>query len=158
MTMNWNKLKEVVSWGHYIHWAQLNADRWICADDHSSAESVATSFQFFASMYVAIEGWKNLKLDDPKIEHIIEKNNEGIKLLRRARNAVYHFQKEMYGEKMTAFAIEFGRDSWVMDLYYEFIRFIAEYPSKVYPFDERQEEFVFKYYEMLGWNPEYKQT
>ena len=71
-SMNWDELKEVASWGQYVHWAQLNVDRWICADDHTPAESVATSFQFFASMYVAIEGWEQLKLQDAEIERILE--------------------------------------------------------------------------------------
>ena len=114
--MNWDELKEVASWGQYVHWAKLNVDRWFCADDQTPAESVATSFQFFASMYVAIEGWEQLKLRDAEIERILQENKEGVVLLRRARNAVYHFQKKMYGEKMTEFAYEFGKDSWVIDL------------------------------------------
>jgi len=154
--MNWDELKEVASWGQYVHWAQLNVDRWICADDHTPAESVATSFQFFASMYVAIEGWEQLKLQDAEVERILHENKEGVVLLRRARNAVYHFQKKMYGEKMTEFAYEFGKDSWVVDLYYEFVRFLGEYPKKVYPFDERKEDFVAQFYEILGWTPEYE--
>ena len=97
--MNWDELKEVASWGQYVHWAQLNGDRWICADDHTPAESVATSFQFFATMYVVIEGWQQLKLQDVEIDRILQENQEGVALLRRARNAIYHFKKKCMARK-----------------------------------------------------------
>ncbi|MBH03708.1 MAG: hypothetical protein CMP08_06240 [Xanthomonadales bacterium] len=93
--MNWEELKEVASWGQHLLLAQLNADRWMCLEENTAAESVALTFQFFASMFVVIEGWKKLKLRDQKIEEILDQNREGVDLLRRARNAVYHFQKEM---------------------------------------------------------------
>lgn len=154
--MNWDKLKEVASWGQYLHWAQLNVDRWICPEDHTEAESIAVAYQFFASMYVVIEGWKQLKIEDSKIDGILSQNIEGVELLRRARNAVYHFQKEMHGEKMSGFANELGRDDWVIPLYHQFVRFLGEYPKKVYPFDEREEEFTSRFYDILGWKPEYE--
>ncbi|MEP3348810.1 MAG: hypothetical protein ABJN96_02525 [Marinomonas sp.] len=152
--MNCDELKKVASWGQYVYWAQLNGDQWICSEEHIPSKSVALSFQFFASMYVVIEGWQQLKLQDVEIDRILQKNQDGVLLLKRARNAVYHFQKEMYGEKMTSFAYEFGKDSWVVDLYYEFVRFLGEYPKKICPFGEQQEHFVFQFYEILGWEPE----
>ena len=82
--MNWDELKEVASWGQYLHWAQLNVDRWICAEEHTEAESIAMSFQFFASMYVVIEGWEQLNIRDSEIEEILNQNKEGVALLRRA--------------------------------------------------------------------------
>jgi hypothetical protein len=33
---------------------------------------------------------------------------------------------------------------------------LGEYPKKVYPFNEREEEFVIQFYEILGWKPEYE--
>ncbi len=95
-----NELNKVASWGRYVHWAQLNGDHWICADEHTPSESIALSFQFFASMYVAIEGWEQLNLKDTQIESILQNNKQGILLLKRARNAVYHFQKQIFNEKM----------------------------------------------------------
>jgi len=154
--MNWNKIKEVASWGQYLHWAQLNVDRWICPEDHTEVESIAVAYQFFASMYVVIEGWEQLKLEDSEIDNILSQNEEGVDLLRRARNSVYHFQKEMHGEKMLAFANELGRDDWIIRLYYEFVRFLGEYPKKVFPFNEREEEFSSRFYDLLGWKPDYE--
>ena len=104
-------------------------------------------------MYVAIEGWQELKLQDSEIDRILKEHQQGVALLKRARNAVYHFQKEMYGDKMAGFAEEIGRDGWVLDLYREFVRFLAEYPKSVYPFEEKQEHFVNQFYEILGWEP-----
>lgn len=156
--MNWDELKDVAAWGQYLYWAQLNVDRWICADKQTATESIATSFQFFASMYVVIEGWEQLNIKDEKIDNILEKNKEGLALLRRARNAVYHFQKTFYGEKITDFAYEFAKDSWVIVLHYEFIRFLSEYPKNVYPFQEGEDKFVSDFNDILGWRPEYEQT
>lgn len=31
----------------------------------------------------------------------------------------------MYGDKVAEFAYEFGKDTWVVDLYYEFVRFLG---------------------------------
>lgn len=154
--VNWDEFKKVASWGRYVHWAKLNGDHWICADEHTPSESIALSFQFFASMYVAIEGWEQLNLKDPQIENILQNNKQGILLLKRARNAVYHFQKQIFSEKMLDFADEFGRESWVVDLYYEFVRFLGEYPTMVYPFDDGKDEFIADFYKILGWEPEFE--
>ena len=46
----------------------------------------------------------------------------------------------------------------MITLYREFVRFLAEYPTRVYPFDSGEQQFCDKFYELLGWVPDYERT
>tara|TARA_B100001079_G_scaffold201276_1_gene174921 strand:+ start:2624 stop:2764 length:141 start_codon:yes stop_codon:yes gene_type:complete len=46
----------------------------------------------------------------------------------------------------------------LITLYREFVRFLAEYPTRVYPFDSGEQQFCDKFYELLGWVPDYERT
>jgi hypothetical protein len=55
-----------------------------------------------AALYVVIEGFRELKLRDKKIEKLLE--SPDVDVLRLVRNATFHFQKQFISSKLTPFA------------------------------------------------------
>jgi hypothetical protein len=55
----------------------------------------------YATLYVVIEGWRQLKLTDPTIDDLLRSPN--VNLLRRFRNGAYHFQPEYFDGRLTDF-------------------------------------------------------
>ena len=76
---------------------------------------------WYATFYVLIEGWQELKLSDEKINSLLRSKN--VDLLRRYRNGVFHFQKEYYDDRFMKLMKE-GEDiaNWSRDLRDEFSR------------------------------------
>jgi hypothetical protein len=144
--------QKVISWFQYLHWADINFDRYICYDE-SSVTEIAIAFQWFASEYVAIEGWKKVGFRDSEIDELLSKNQNSIDLLRRARNAVFHYQTTPYDKRLEEFAKQFHKDGWLVELHQLFLKFMLAYPGAIYPYSERRKEFVSSFYEIVGWKP-----
>lgn len=80
----------------------------------------------YAGIYLVIEGWKDLKLADPKIDSLLA--SPFVDKLRRFRNATFHYQRDPLSLKHLEF---FGTDEerteeWLDELYREFERFFGE--------------------------------
>jgi hypothetical protein len=77
----------------------------------------------YSALYVVIEGWKNLELNDPKIDDLIQ--SPFVDRLRRFRNASFHYQKDIVSLKhLELFGTEEERtEVWLRELYSEFSRF-----------------------------------
>lgn len=144
--------QKIVAWAQYLHWADINFNRFMSSED-DIASSIGIAFQWFASEYVAIEGWKEIELESAIISKILEENEEGIGILRRARNAVFHFQVAPLEKRLFDFASEFGSNGWLIDLHQAFLAYLLDYPASIYPYDYRREEFGEKFFELAGWKP-----
>lgn len=66
-----------------------------------SSEAGITVFLYmsywYAGLYVVIEGWRELGLQDDEIGQLLDSPN--VDLLRRYRNGVFHFQRTYYDER-----------------------------------------------------------
>ncbi|MGY4928559.1 hypothetical protein [Streptomyces sp. 900105755] len=80
---------------------------------------------WYGLTYAVAEGWRDLKVQDRKIEDLLDSSN--LALLKRYRNAVFHPQKEYWPEKFLAFLRE-GEESakWVRELHLELGRFLLD--------------------------------
>ena len=145
--------ENLISWAQYLRWADVNFNRYVCSDEDTATE-IAIAFQWFASEYVVIEGWKEIKHRENGVTTILDANAEGIELLRRARNAVYHFHKSPLDKKLVDFAIAFGANGWLIDLHQSFLKYLLDYPAAVYPHSVRKEEFIGDFFGLVGWRPE----
>jgi hypothetical protein len=80
---------------------------------------------WYAGLFVVIEGWKCLKLQDEKINELLTSKN--VDLLRQYRNGTFHFQKKYYDDKFLKFILD-GENcvEWVRTLNEEFGRYFHE--------------------------------
>lgn len=100
----------------------------------SSPVGVYMTF-FYSAIYLVIEGWKELKLADAKIDKLIDSVHTD--KLRLFRNATFHYQKEPISPKLLQFLgnEEEGTEKWINELYAEFGRYFKmnsfEIPAKL---------------------------
>lgn len=80
----------------------------------------------YSGIYLVIEGWKHLKLSDPKVDDLVV--SPFVDRLRLFRNATFHYQKEPMSWKHLQFfgTEEEQTEKWLNELYSEFERFFAE--------------------------------
>ena len=129
--MNNPPIEGVVSLHRYYIWANRMRTHFdeIIPNVHNniSAEIEANLYMgyWYSGLYVVIEGWQELKLSDDKIDQLLASPN--VRLLKRYRHGVFHFQKKYSDERF----IEFMRDGdnevhWVRTLNLEFGRYFLE--------------------------------
>ncbi|WP_297576245.1 hypothetical protein [uncultured Deefgea sp.] len=117
----------IVSFGQYLHWAQMQYDHYQSFTESSSdADFVGALAHWLASLYVVVEGWQELEKCDPAISNLISKYDDYYQLIRRFRNAVYHFQPKPMSEKITDFlGTKSEGHAWSYALLFEFKRFLV---------------------------------
>lgn len=79
---------------------------------------------WYGGLYVVIEGWRAIKLDDPVINDLL--NDPKVDLLRLYRNGAFHFQKDYCDHRFQGFMSDKDAANWVKKLNTEYGRwFIA---------------------------------
>jgi hypothetical protein len=73
---------------------------------------------WYGSLYVVIEGWRQLRLTDPKIVSLLASSN--VALLKKYRNGVFHFQKNYFDDRFAGFVAAVDSVSWVRTIHSEF--------------------------------------
>lgn len=71
-------------------------------------------FYWYSGLYVVIEGYRELQLQDAKIDALLQSPN--VDALRLLRNASFHFQKEFFSPKMMHFIGSPDSVPWVHSL------------------------------------------
>ena len=81
---------------------------------HMGPPGIAMAY-FYSAMYVLIEAWKELGYHDSKIDSLL--SSPFVDLLRRFRNATFHFQRDFVSDKWKEF-IDAGEESseWICEL------------------------------------------
>ena len=82
---------------------------------------------YYALLYVVIEGYTELKLSDKRIDELIA-DEAKVSLLRRFRNAVFHYQKEPLPEKELDFLNGDYDGAWIREVNKAFNGFFEAYP------------------------------
>ncbi len=85
---------------------------------------------WYAGLYVVIEGWQELKLQDTAIDTLL-KREDYVDLLRRYRNGVFHYQKDYFDSR---FADVWSQKqcfiAWVRELNRQFGRYFLQWHAK----------------------------
>ena len=55
-------------------------------------------YYWYGSLYVVVEGFRDLKLNDPNIDLLLDSTN--VEALRQCRNGVFHFQPAYFSAKL----------------------------------------------------------
>ena len=137
----------IASFGQYLHWSQMQYEHFRKYGEESpDAAFIGALAHWLASLYVVVEGWKEIGISDPVISDLLAKYDDYYQLMRRFRNGVYHFQPKPMSEKLTDFL---GKESeghaWAYALLFELKRFLVF----VVPEDADGEEMRL----MIGWWP-----
>ena len=77
---------------------------------------------WYAGLFVVAEGWKSLKIQDVAVEALLASPN--LKLLKRFRNAVFHYQENFLDERFIELIREGEKaEEWVEQLSEELRRY-----------------------------------
>ena len=107
-------------------WLQIRiADMSDLLDFFYSAPGIYLMYSY-SGIYLVIEGWKDLKLSDPKIDSLLD--CPFVDRLRLFRNATFHYQKDPISWKHLQFfgTEEEQTEKWLDSLYSELERFFRE--------------------------------
>ncbi|MBF9001505.1 hypothetical protein [Vibrio nitrifigilis] len=117
------------------------------------SESIARLAHWLAALYVVIEGWKDFKIDDKRVNALLELYAENVDLLRRCRNAVYHCQKELFDPKIQK-ALQ-GKEMavWAAVLQDEIECFIYMWPFFQYGVSQQSYKLHEEFIGCIGWQP-----
>ncbi len=83
---------------------------------------------WYAALYVVVEGWRRLKLHDPKIDELLDSSNVGF--LKQYRHVVCHYHPEYFDEKLVGLLSAPDSVEWVRALNREFGRYLLEHMSE----------------------------
>jgi len=90
--------------------------------EHPDIEAFLYMSYWYAALYVVVEGWRKLELEDEEIDGLLESPN--VALLKRYRNGVFHFQRTYYDKRFVDLITE-GENvvEWVRSLSSAFGRY-----------------------------------
>lgn len=151
-----DKIFEVASWGKYIYRSDIeyrNYEKSI-ENDEGGIRFFIYSSHWLASLYVVVEGWGSLKLKDARIEKLLLMYEDYVLTIKRCRNAVYHYQKDVLDKRVEAAVGDKELQVWAGALLDEFIRFLYLYPLSTYGICEESLSLQEEYFGLIGWVPE----
>lgn len=97
------------------------------AELHSSFARLSV---FYGLIYVVVEGYKELKYANPKVDELLSQE-EFVDALRLFRNSTFHYQKNPIPEKALKFLELPESENWIKALHLAFKKFFeAELPIK----------------------------
>jgi len=82
---------------------------------------------WYAGLYVVIEGWQGLKLQDTVIDNLL-KREDYVDLLRKYRNGVFHYQKDYFDSRFAE--VWFQKKefvTWIRELNGQFGRYFLQW-------------------------------
>ena len=80
---------------------------------------------WLASLYVVVEGWRELNLTDERIDNLLRSDN--VERIRRVRNGVFHFQPDYFDKRFVEPFKHAGISEWADSLNQEFGRYFADW-------------------------------
>jgi len=149
------KIFEVASWGKYIYRSDIerhNFEQKI-QNDESGIRFFVYSSQWLASLSVVVEGWCSLKESDKEIYELLSVYEDYVLTIKRCRNAVYHYQKNILDKRVEKAVSDKELITWAGALLDEFIRFLYIYPFKDHGICEESLHLQKEYLDLVGWIP-----
>jgi len=152
-----------LAWSRYLFWCDLHRRRIDRYDDktedgRSDPEKKWHSFallaQWYASLWVVVEGWRTLSESDLIIDDLLTTCPRFCDLLKRFRHGIYHYQPNLFDARF----IDLLREShvtyiWAYLLHGEFLRFLWHWIHR-FPYEEVQEELRETVVGIIGWLPD----
>lgn len=152
--MTQDTIEKLLAWGQYVHWADLQFLRFMTiSEDASNADRIAIVSHWLASEYVVLEGWHQLCYTDIRIERLITLYPENCDVLRRCRNAVYHFQPRLLDKRIqTCIKGQNEELQWTAALHFEFQRFLLNYANGLDATRTEKDNLTESIIDCIGWS------
>jgi len=147
---------KLIAWGQYVHWCELQFGQYSRLSENTpEAEVVGVTAHWFAALRVVLEGWKELGHKDPKIDKLLSLYPENEDVLRRCRNAVYHFQDQIMDRRIVNMLSDTNEAfTWSLALHFEFQRYLVDYPHGLSSNREENELLAAEMAACIGWWPD----
>jgi hypothetical protein len=85
-------------------------------------EPIMYMLLWFAALFVVAEGFKKLKIQDERVNALLDQDNN-LELLKRHRNKIFHYQEKFVHPYITDFLLMPGMSAWVNSLHQEIRRY-----------------------------------
>jgi hypothetical protein len=114
-------IEHLVSWGQYMHWAEIHFERFrLYPADADHVARIGVVAHWLASEYVVLEGWSEIDMTNERVSRLLSAYPEHKDLLRRCRNAVYHFQKDPLDARLSRVLKDENEElRWAVALHFE---------------------------------------
>ena len=110
--------------------ADIEQKKWFISEN-----AVFMSY-WYTSLFVVIEGYKELKLNDPVVDALLD--SELVELLKLYRNGTAHYQKDYFCSKFSNFIATPDSAIWATNLYNALGKFLlAEIKRRELQFQEQ---------------------
>ena len=145
----------MIAWGQYIHWANIQYEQnsRIAEEDCHYSRLIGVGSHWLAAQYVVIEGWEQLKENDDDINQLLTEYQDFVSILRKCRNAVYHYQNKILDKRIQDALKEPELFYWAAALQDNFERFLYLYPFKTFGLCIESVDLHNDYFECIGWKP-----
>lgn len=145
-----------MAWGKYIYWAYTQREQ--CEKNIQENDNYAILFfiyssHWLASLHVAVEGWKSLNEEDETIEKLLSNYEDFALIIKKCRNAVYHYQKTILDKRIYNAIKEEELSIWAGALLDEFIRYLYIYPFTISGICSEAIDLQKEYFDCIGWYP-----
>ncbi len=160
------QVEQTLAFARYLSWADLlrnlfeaEMSREVDAPDATTLREhewrwFGLMCYWYASLHVVIEAWRKLGFSDPVIDRLLAHPKELRRLLRRYRNAVFHYQESLLDPRFIELPAQGAvHVYWVWALHDEFMRFLAEHLSAQVMTDAQRAELRENIEAVIHWYP-----
>lgn len=148
-----NRVEVTLAFARYLSWSDLMSrsfeaemNRDIAGEDADAMRDhewhwFGLMCYWYSSVQVVVEAWDELGLSDPIVDALLAHPKDFRHLLRRHRNAVFHYQRSLVEPMLVDFLAQGAAHVyWVKALHQEFIRFLFhDLVGRVVTEDQRAE-------------------
>jgi hypothetical protein len=133
------RIDETLAFARYLSWADLMSRlfeaemrRDISSNDSDELRDhewrwFGLMCYWYSSVHVVVEAWDELGFSDPVVDRLLAHPAQFRSMLRRHRNAVFHYQRSLVDPKLVEFLAQGAAHVyWVRALHEEFIRFLFQ--------------------------------
>jgi hypothetical protein len=160
------RVDETLAFARYLSWADL-LSRLFEAEvgdeaDPADAEALrqhewrrfGLMCYWYSSLHVVVEAWDELGFSDPVIDRLLAHPKQLSSLLRRHRNAIFHYQRSLLDPRFVELlATGAVHVYWIRALHDEFVRFLADDLAATMVTDAQRAELRESIESIIHWYP-----